>query len=256
MAEKPEFWTEARLKKGITWLVVGIVVVVAGMAGYWYYLNRPQTGVPTVIQRQIDTARADITKDPKMIEPRIRLGQLLIQANDFNGAIAELQAALKLQKDNDIAIVLIGVAYEEQGKTAAAVKQYKTAIEASKAQKMNKLDPAVTEAMYRLANIEINEKEFSSAATLMQQVSASNSMDSDAHYYLGLAYNGLKKYDDAINELVQAVRFVPDYYQANYALGQAYEGKGDKDSARKAYEAALKYKSDYQPAKTALDKLK
>lgn len=255
MAEKKEFWTEARLKKAIIWVVAGIVIVAAATAGWWYYLNKPEGSTPPVLQRSIDDAKAKAKKTPKDINVHFTLAQLYIQNKQYNEAISECNIMLKLQKDNEYAYSLLGIAYEAKGNISKAIEFYNKAIKTGSGKQQASLNPALVEARFRLGKIYLDQKKYNEALVQFQTVADSNSMDADSRYFIGLVAYRQGFYDKAIDSELAATRFVPDYFDAFFVLGQAYEKKGDKTKAIAAYKAALKAKPDFKDAKDALARL-
>lgn len=255
MNEKKEFLTEERLKKGIWITGVLIVVVVALLFGYWYWLNRPATGPSQILQKSITEKEQQVKKQPNSKSAHLELAQLYLQAKRFDDAIDECKAVLKMSPEDSLAYTFLGIAYEAKGNTRTAIDYYNKAINKSESSQMKGLNPAFTESVFRLGRIYMNQKKYDKAIELFTKSVQYNSIDSDARYNLGVAYLRSGKYDQAIEQLTVATRYVPDYYEAQYALGQAYEKKGDKEDAIKQYKLTLKYKSDYQPAKDALARL-
>jgi tetratricopeptide (TPR) repeat protein len=257
MAEEQGFWTEARLKSGITWLIVGIIaIVLAGAAGYWYYYLKPVESTPRIIEKAINEALAAAKKNPNDLGPHITLAQLYIQDKRFDDAIVECKLILKIDKKNEYGMSLMGVAYEAKGNITTAIKYYKQAIATADVKQWANINPARKEAMFRLGKIYIDQKKYDDAIKIFDPMVKADKMDADSRYFLGVAYLRKGEADKAIELLLVATRYVPNYYEAQFALGQAYEKKGDKASAIKAYEMALKYKSDYTEAQDALNRLK
>lgn len=60
----------------------------------------------------------------------------------------------------------------------------------------------------------------------------------DAHYWVGLAYEGRGELDDAAHSLEEALRLNPRYSEARLALACVYEQKGEWTRARGLAEAA------------------
>jgi tetratricopeptide (TPR) repeat protein len=255
MAEKQEFWTEERLKKGIIYLIIGIVVVAAATFGWWYYLNKPEASTPPVLQRQINDALARSKKNPNDVGAHILLAQLYLQDKRYDDAITECNLILKKNKGNEYALSLMAIAYDENGNKSAAIKYYKQAITAGTKKQNSGLNPAVVESRFRSGKIYLAQKNYDLALVQFQTLADQNSMDADSRYYLGVTFYDMKQYDKSIEWLLQATKFVPDYYEAFYQLGQAYEKKGDKTKAIAAYKQALKGKADYADAKNALARL-
>lgn len=244
--------TEQLLKKGIWVTAAAIVAVVIALGGYWYYLNRPSGEIPPVLQQSIDQAKADVTKNPNNLDAHVKLAQFYIQAKMYDDAIEECTIILKIDKESEFGMSLMGVAYQEKGNTDKAVTYYKKAIEVGEKKKFARINPAVNEARFRLGQIYLDRKKWDDAINIFKPMVERNAIDADSKYYLGLAFFGKGQYDAAIEQFEAAIAFVPDYAEANYALGQTYEKKGDRKKAAEAYKAALKYKPDYAEAKTAL----
>src|SRR4030095_13319248 len=53
------------------------------------------------------------------------------------------------------------------------------------------------------------------------------------YYYLGMAYDGLKQYDKAVEAYVSAIRTGKGTVEARLQAGMAYANKGDRDNAKK-----------------------
>ncbi len=256
MAKSGEFLTEERLKKGIWIVSIAIAIVAVGILGYWFYLNRPPTAVPEILQTTIKELEKKVKENPNSLEAHAELGQLYLQSKRYDDAIDEGKTILKISKDNSFGNALLGMAYEAKGKTKTAIDYYKKAIERSEQEEMKGLNPALTESTFRLGKIYMDQKKYDEALELFQKSVSYNTIDSDARYNLGLVYLRQKKYDEAIEQFNTAVKFVPDYYQAWYRLGEAHEKKKNEKEAIEAYENALKYNEDYKEAKEALDRLK
>ncbi len=255
MNGKREFLTEERLKKGIWITGIGIIVALAALFGYWYYLNRPASGPSFILQKSITEKEQQVKKQPNSKSTHLELAQLYLQAKRFDDAIDECKAVLKLSPEDSVAYTFMGIAYEEKGNTKTAIDYYNKAIKKSESSEMKGLNPAFTESVFRLGRIYMDQKKYDKAIELFTKSVQYNSIDSDARYNLGLAYLRSGKYDQAIEQLSVATRYVPDYYEAQYALGQAYEKKGSKEEAIKQYKLTLKYEPDYKPAKDALARL-
>jgi tetratricopeptide (TPR) repeat protein len=69
-----------------------------------------------------------------------------------------------------------------------------------------------------------------------------------AHYYLGLALIGDRRYSEALKALEVALDLDPDHLQAIVATGNAHLKLGDVDEARATYFRALKLRPEYSPS--------
>jgi tetratricopeptide (TPR) repeat protein len=73
-----------------------------------------------------------------------------------------------------------------------------------------------------------------------------------AHYYLGLALSGDRRYAEAVDALSVAHDLDPDHHDGLIALGDAYLKQGDVEEAQVAYFSVLKKQPDYPPALDAV----
>jgi tetratricopeptide (TPR) repeat protein len=90
--------------------------------------------------------------------------------------------------------------------------------------------------------------EFKDAADKLT-ASASMALNSyRAHYYLGLALIGDRRYDEAVDALTVALDLDPGQVFAHVALGDAQLKRGDTPEAMAAYYRALKLRAEYSPA--------
>lgn len=69
-----------------------------------------------------------------------------------------------------------------------------------------------------------------------------------AHYYLGLALSGDRRYAEAVEVLSIALDLDPNHLQAHVALGNARLQQGDTDEAMAEYYRALKLRSEHPAA--------
>jgi tetratricopeptide (TPR) repeat protein len=69
-----------------------------------------------------------------------------------------------------------------------------------------------------------------------------------AHYYLGLALIGDRRYGDALRTLEVALDLDPNHLQAIVATGDAHLKMGDIDESRATFYRALKLRPEYPPA--------
>jgi len=69
-----------------------------------------------------------------------------------------------------------------------------------------------------------------------------------AHFYLGLALNGDRRYRDSIDALNIALDLDPDHLQSLVAVGDAYLKLGDLSEAQAGYFRALRFRAEYPAA--------
>lgn len=69
-----------------------------------------------------------------------------------------------------------------------------------------------------------------------------------AHFYLGLALIGDRRYEEAVEALTVALDLDPSHLQAHVAMGDARLKQGDLNEARASYVRALQLRPEYAPA--------
>ena len=67
-----------------------------------------------------------------------------------------------------------------------------------------------------------------------------NPNDAETHFELGIIYNNLSFYKDAIFSYKEAIRIKPDFLDAHFNLGLTYEKLGYYQDAISSYKEALK----------------
>jgi tetratricopeptide (TPR) repeat protein len=136
-----------------------------------------------------------------------------------------------------------------------AVEDFKQAVE---------LDPDFAEGFYRLGlayNVtkqrEEADKSFEQAAKLYEKTTKQDSKNSDAYYFLGLCYEQLGKYDDAVRALKEAVKNSPTENDDKYfELANAHYKIAQYDESVRALNKALEINPDNFPAQELLEQAK
>jgi len=68
----------------------------------------------------------------------------------------------------------------------------------------------------------LSDKKYARAAELLEPLAADNDNDSNLHFQLGVAYQGLQRPDDAIRELTTAAKLNPQFWEAYFQMGVIY----------------------------------
>lgn len=91
------------------------------------------------------------------------------------------------------------------------------------------------EAVYLKAKAAIGERDFTSAATLLQQAIAKDPANASARALLGTVYTEMKQYAEAIKVLRLLSEIAPDDVHVWGLLGAALEASGAKNEAEEAF---------------------
>jgi tetratricopeptide (TPR) repeat protein len=76
--------------------------------------------------------------------------------------------------------------------------------------------------------------------TVWEDVTRKSSGKARGHNNLGAAYNKHERMDEAIEELILALRLKPDFPEAHNNLGAAYSNLGRTDEAIEEYRSAIR----------------
>lgn len=96
---------------------------------------------------------------------------------------------------------------------------------------------------------------YSEAAERLQRSTSMALNNFRAHYYLGLALIGDRRYDEAIEALDVALDLDPNHLQSHVAKGDALLKQGDLEESKASYARALKLRAEYAPALDGLARL-
>ncbi len=110
--------------------------------------------------------------------------------------------------------------------------------------KILKNEPENLDAMFRLASLALQFRQFEAATELMHQCITLDPQFAQAHYGLGRALLASGKADLAVPPLIRSAELSPDASDVQLALGQARLGCGDLVGAIDAFEKACEMKPD------------
>jgi len=93
-----------------------------------------------------------------------------------------------------------------------------------------------------------NRADYAAAIPPLQRAAASSLNSFPAHYFLGLALAGDRRYAEAVEAYKIALDLDPGHLQANVSTGDAWLAMGDTDEALPYYVRAQKLRPEYAPA--------
>lgn len=167
--------------------------------------------------RAVPEFEAAIKLDPNFIGAHCALCRAYLEQDELEKAGTAITAALKLDANHQPALLLSGTitaAYQDRGKAYLDDKRYTEAVAAF--QKAITLD-----------------------ADLGDSSEVSDSGNTYIYVHLGAAYIGMKAYQEAIKALEHAIAQDADLVDAHYNLGYAYVEQGAYDQAVPHLERAI-----------------
>ena len=184
-------------------------------------------------------------------EAHYNLGIAYLEAGQYNRAVPEFEAAIKLDPDFIGAHSALCRAYLEQDELENAGAAVATALKLdANYQPALLLYGTIIEAYHDRGKAHLDEKRYTEAVAAFLKAVAlaadldNNSQDShpeNTHIYvhLGAAYIGMKAYQEAIEALQLAIAKDADLVDAHYNLGYAYVEQGVSDEAIPHLERAI-----------------
>jgi tetratricopeptide (TPR) repeat protein len=151
-----------------------------------------------------------------------------LQRADFDAAIAELDAALKLAPDDASLHYNLGLAYKLKDLLDKAVLEFQNAI---------RLQPGLADAHYTLGVLFWQRGEFDKATAELQTAIQNQPNYAEAYYTLGTIFKQQAKLPEAAAALREAIRLQPDFAGAHTTLAAVLRQLGDTQGA--AEEAKL-----------------
>ncbi len=134
-----------------------------------------------------------------------------MQRADFDAAITELEAAIKLAPENASLHYNLGLAYKLKDQLDKAVPEFQNAI---------RLQPDLADAHYTLGVLYWQRGEFDNAGAELQKAIQGQPNYAEAHYTLGTIFKQQGKLPDAAAELREAIRLQPDFARSPHHAGR------------------------------------
>lgn len=175
--------------------------------------------------------RALIEKNPKSSDLHLRLGHVLFEKQDFQGAMNEFDRAKDISPGDPAPWVMKAQVFERQGKTSEAMPVY---------QQIMKLDPENPIALNNVAFLMAEDgKDLDQALNLATRAKQKMPNHPDVNDTLGWIYIKKNLSDNAIMIFRDLTSKYPERAVFHYHLGMALYQKGDKTQAKRVLETAL-----------------
>ena len=184
-------------------------------------------------------------------EAHYNLGIAYLEAGQYNRAVPEFEAAIKLNPNFIGAHCALCRAYLEQDELEKAGTAITEALKLdANHQPALLLSGTVTEAYHDRGKAYLDDKRYTEAVAALQKAitldanlgnssEVSDSGNTHVYVHLGAAYIGLKAYQEAIEALQYAIAQDADLVDAHYNLGYAYVEQGAYDEAVPHLERAI-----------------
>ena len=174
--------------------------------------------------------RGVLVIDPKNIRIHKSLAQVYLKQNKFQDAEKTYQFILNIAPSDFEAHFFLGTVYEEQGRRYEAIREFETALE---------FNPEYADALNSLGYLYAEESiNLEKAEELLKKALTYEPNNGAYVDSLGWVYFKQGRYEEAIQELEQAVQFLSDSVIYEH-LGDVYLRQGDFVKARENWQKSL-----------------
>ncbi len=236
--------------------LIVLMIVIIGLLllsfGTYYYYDRYYDPQQSVAQTAISQAEQAVRDDPQNIDKRLTLAQTYIDYGRFDDGINIAMQIGQTAPDNVNADLLLGLAYAKSGRPQQAVQPLQKFIDSRKDESMAGLDNQLQSAYYFQGDSYLKLGQPQNAIPPLETTVNEVGTDADSIYKLGLAYAGVQRYNDAIQQFQLATEFVPNYTEAYQAMANVYAATNQLDLEGYALGMVAYSNKDY---KTALNLL-
>ena len=199
---------------------------------------------------QIDTAvqnfREALVQNPKNTRATDGLSNSLTAkgidvAGETNSpaAVIYFDEAIKLDKQNDVAMAKLGAIYDAKGEKDKAIINYEKAVA---------INPDYTMLYAPLAAAYLDQGEVAKAESSLQKSDAAKIDNVDVRLLRGMLLFKQNKNDEALTAFNKALELDPKLAEPQYYRGQILDRSGKPDLAIAAYKKTLEIDPAYAPA--------
>ncbi len=247
-------WSEERLGR-LVWIVAGLLVVITIGFGVFYYRDRYVHANQPLVEREIAQLENAVRQDPQNADFRVAVAQRYLDEGYLDQALKQAQQALKIDDQLESAYVILGQIYVKKGNLQDAESNFRKVVELNQGNQFAYLNRQLQFAHYQLGQIAMERNDYATAVDEYRASLQIRGSDADARLALALVLQKQGQHDEAIKELNEATRFVPDFAEAYEALTTSYMVKGLQVETRYAQAMVVFSKGDYQRAARELSEV-
>lgn len=209
-----------------------------------YHGNR---GIALAAVNRIEEAKAEYTKalEEQPVFPQIYFdfGLLWTTLKRPDLAAAAFHQAVQQNPEDYECWFQLGILDAAAGRMAESANDLHRAMA---------INPADVRAEREYGNLLRQTGHLSEALAIEEATAAKAPNDGPTHYYLGLTYGSLKRWDEAIAQYLTALRINPGYAEADNDLALAYSATKRPGEAIAAEQRALAIRPDFAEAENNL----
>lgn len=246
---------EKFLNLAIKILIALIIITVAAFFAYRYYYYDIQLREKIPAYQALRQLEKEVRKNPLNINARIQLATAYIAVKQYDDAIQQCYEVLKVDKENQAAMVLAGFSYVEKGEYDEAIKILKKEIDTYSGAGFAMENRWLADAFFYTGVAYWKKKDLDKAIYHVNRAALIRRTDADTNFFLGRLYFEKKLYNNAETYFQKAISFDPKYIDAHYGLARVYERMDLLGIAVNEYERTYRLNPKLKDAKEKSDEL-
>jgi len=175
----------------------------------------------------VDTYHRIIGLNAESAEADMLVGEALDAMKDGDGAVREFRAAATVNPKEPNVHFGLGYLLWKKSDYAAAASEFKAELEN---------DPQHVQAMFYLADSDVQMNRLDEAEALLEKLDRANASSYQQHLDLGIVYAGQGKNEAALVEYQKAVKLKPSEASAHWRLARLYRAMGRTQEAKAEFE--------------------
>jgi tetratricopeptide (TPR) repeat protein len=238
--------------------IIGVAVVVlaiAGWLGYSVWAQNRAVNKSMPASRAVDELIVKLRKNPNDIDVRMQLAQALSVAGRDREAAEQYKTVLKVRKDYTPALSGIGFIYLKQKQWQTGEGYFRRVISLLEGKAKPGTDSTLETAYFYLGTALMEQKKYEEAIPNLKQAVRYRRDASDTHYALSVAYREVGALGKSREELEATLLFDPKMPEANYDMGELLLKGGDKAGAAERFRMSVDAAPAAEAPQKALDAL-
>jgi tetratricopeptide (TPR) repeat protein len=188
-------------------------------------MGKPKEALPLALQAERNSYQSSAFY--------VLLGELYLQRKEYSQAQEYLNKAQELSPNDEVAFYYKGRVAEATGDTAAAIRNYKLALQQK---------PSFLEPQRELSGLLVAQKEFAAARPYIIRAQRVAPQDGRLWYYKGLVYQAEQRQDSATLAFHKALSISDTLQGVHYRLGVQEHALGNNEAALDHLQKAVDFK--------------
>jgi tetratricopeptide (TPR) repeat protein len=219
-------WLDVALKA-----VLVLVVVAIGYLAYTVLTGQSRDEQTAAASQTIGDLIASIKQNPNDLGLRLELAQAYGAAGQFDDAIEQFEVVLQLDANNPDALTGLGLIAMFEGEWEDAEGYWRSVIDEIGAGQYAGVDQRLAVAYHQLGATLIERRRYREATEYLLEALRISPHAADTHYALAVAYRELDAVARQRRHLEDALMFDPVMPEANYEYGLLLLADGDVAAA-------------------------